>query len=178
MEHMSTTYRVGKVYPEFATGEEGPSCAMTDNGLMVVVKMPGITAWEEAQFKAGTPMELRFVSVRGVFFFLLRFGDMDWMDAPFSPHLAPAFKLDDLADGQGYSCTVMLADSKTGELRSLRLIGLGTGFCLALKKELRALPAMPTLDYYYTLDAVMAAYPTAALAKLAKDRYVSQEKED
>lgn len=171
---MSTIYRVGKVYPEFATGEEGPSCAMTDNGLIVVVKMQGITAREEAQFKAGTPMEIRFVSVRGAFFFLFRFGEMDWMDAPFSPHLAPAFKLDDVADGQGYSCTVMLVDSKTGELRSLRLMGLGTDFCRALKKELGALPAMPTLDYYYTLDAVIVTYPTATLVKRARDRYVAR----
>ncbi len=172
---MNTMYTVGKVYPEFATGEEGPSCAMTDNGLIVVVKMPGITAQEEAQFKAGNPMEIRFVSVRGTFFFLLRFGSMDWMDAPFSPHLAPAFKLDDVADGQGYACTVMLVDSKTGELRNFRLIGLGTGFSRALKKELAALPAMPTLDYYHTLDAVMSAYPTSALVKIAKDRYAARE---
>lgn len=40
---------------------------------------------------------------------------------------------------------------------------------------LAALPAMPTLDYYHALDAVMAAYPTGALAKLAKDRYIAGE---
>lgn len=168
-----TTYTVGTRYPEFATGADIIRSAVTASGITLTVSLAGISASEEAQFRQGAPFEIRFCTVRGVFFWLVKFGDMDWMDAPYNPALGEPVELDLIDDSEGYALTIMLFDSTTGELHNVRLIGLGTDFSRAVRREIQGLLAEPLPAYLYdnALAAVMAAYPTRDLVRMARHRY-------
>lgn len=167
------TFSVGTRYPEYATGTDAIRCAVTASGITLIVSLAGISASEETQFQQGAPLELRFCTVRGVFFWLVKFGDMEWMDAPYNPALGEPVELDLIDDGEGFALTVLLFDSTTGELRNVRLIGLGTDFSRAVRREIQGLLADPLLAPVYdsVLASVMSAYPTRDLVRMARQRY-------
>lgn len=169
------TFSVGTRYPQFATGTDAIRCAVTASGITLTVSLAGISASEEAQFQQGAPFELRFCTVRGVFFWLAKFGDMEWMDAPYNPALGEPVELDLIDDNEGYALTILLFDSDTGELRNVRLIGLGTDFSRAVRREIQGLLAepLPAPVYDSVLASVMAAYPTRDLVRMARYRYRS-----
>ncbi len=170
-----TTFSVGTRYPQFATGTDAIRCAVTASGITLTVSLAGISASEEEQFQQGAPFELRFCTVRGVFFWLAKFGDMEWMDAPYNPALGEPVELDLIDDNEGYALTILLFDSDTGELRNVRLIGLGTDFSRAVRREIQGLLAepLPAPVYDSVLASVMAAYPTRDLVRMARYRYRS-----
>lgn len=167
------TFSVGTRYPEFASGADIIRCAVDASGITLFVSLAGISASEEAQFQQDAPFEVRYCVVRGVFFWLVKFGSMEWMDAPYNPALGEPVELDLVDDGAGYALTILLFDSRTGELRNIRLIGLGTDFSRAVRREIQGLLAnpLPAPIYDSALASVMAAYPTRDLVRMARQRY-------
>lgn len=164
---------VGTRYLEFATGTDIVRCSVDESGIMLTVSLAGISASEEAQFQQDAPFEVRYCVVRGVFFWLVKFGSMEWMDAPYNPALGEPVELDLVDDDNGYALTILLFDSRTGELRNARLIGLGTDFSRAVRREIQGMLANPLPEPVYNsvLVSVMSAYPTRDLVRMARQRY-------
>ena len=162
-------YEVGKRYPEFISRQDNPRCGFADNELIVTVSLGHITSHELEQFQSETQFEIRYVILNKLCFFLLKFGDMEWMDVPFSPCIGKSFALQNVKPNQGYACTVMVFERTTGELKHQRLIGLGELFSRDLQRDLEELKekGMSVEEYMSNLMVVQSTYSTKELVRMA-----------
>ena len=141
----------------FSIGERRPEWKMMADGcIMEYSECSGLTLWAFYQepcqeeihaFSCDSAFQITFTDVKGIGFFCVKFGELPWSDCPFCPNLydhKPEFS--PLPEGIGITLNVLLIDSATGELKAIRLIGLGAAFsqsfqnwCVqALKKRYRS----------------------------------------
>ena len=99
---------------------------------------------------------------------------MPWMDAPFHAGLARNLtKLQDIEEGQGYGCTVILADSSTGIVKAIRYIGLGTEYSRRLKRHIEEQMNEPfnESEYDNNLYRIMKNYFTRDMVRFSEVNY-------
>lgn len=160
---------------EFVGIPEGTRFDFDGSGATLTVFFNRPTDSETAQFKSGSPFEIRFVEVRGIIMILVKIGNLNWMDCPYSIHLSRGTLdfSDDIPDGAGYSLMLMLVDATTGTIQHLRMIGLGTNFSRALRKKILNQLDTPfsVQNYDATLKSIYSAYSAKDLVKLSKDYY-------
>ena len=125
-------YQVGECRPEFR-GTDGVFLSIDEGGLFLVCRMAAPTEEEKRAFRASEPVRIGMGHFAGVLFWTVQFGEIPMMDCFWAPP-APAqtATLPPLAPGMGYALTVLLADGETGEILSLRLLGLPHDFSMAL----------------------------------------------
>jgi hypothetical protein len=113
------------------------------------------------------------VEVDGVLFFLSRFGDLKWQEAPYHVRLSQPFEVEKptFTDGTGYALTVILVDADTGIIKALRMIGLPTGLSLkfidAVERQLKE--SFNHAEYLSRVKGVYNRYSTMDLVKLSFD---------
>ena len=112
---------------------EGVKFDFTEGGPVLLLFFAGPTE-EEVEAVRGGAFRIGFLEGgiiednrhKGVIIFLLfRFGDLPWMDAPFSIHLAQYKTPAEVEERLGYGLQVLLIDANTGILKVIRLVGLG-----------------------------------------------------
>lgn len=165
---------VGKRYAAYKNHPEGVLVDIGEYGITTTVFLPNITDHEKMQIHAGAPMEVKLLMMRGIIFFLYKFGDMEWMDAPYWPTDSNAkVLLPNMEEGQGIALKVIFADTYTGELINMRLVGLSTKFSKDVKQaiEEQAGLGLKEKDYKKQLQQIYAAYPTKKMVKFASSRY-------
>lgn len=171
---MMECYTVGDVYQKAVNHREGPVFDIDDSGINLSVYMRRPTAHEIEQFASGKPFEMKLVQLRNIIFSLLKFGDMGWMDAPYTVHLSGNLtKLVEPADGYGLAMTIQLYDTQTGKLCCNRLLSLSTEMSRGLIKMIMEQIAEPfdVHDYLDNLRSIYRAYPTKQLLKMALYSY-------
>ena len=144
-----------------------------DGGFKFICSMNWPTAKEKREFKTGVS-QFNLAVVDGIIFFLVRFGTLNWMDAPFNVHQYRDNRMQMLEEPgptQGYGLHVMLVDSRTGTLVHQRLIGLEHDLSVRLRDAIIHQPMIP--DYEQRRQRVMAQYPTRDLVTLASSQPVS-----
>lgn len=125
-------YELGKKYDDLK-GPEGIKADFTDTGMVLSIKYNKPTLKEVNNIKSGE-FNFKTIIIDNIIFFLFKFGNEQWMDAPYTPHLSKHLsKLEQLEDGKGYSLSVILSDATTGEAQALRLLGLDTKTSKAIK---------------------------------------------
>lgn len=125
-------YELGKKYDDLK-GQEGIKADFADTGMVLSIKYNKPTLKEVNNIKSGE-FNFKTIIIDNVIFFLFKFGNEQWMDAPYTPHLSKHLsKLENLEDGKGYSLSVILSDATTGEAQALRLLGLDTKTSKAIK---------------------------------------------
>lgn len=168
-------FGIGDRIQKFVGSPEGTQFDFDSSGATLTVFFNKPTDSEIAQFKSGNPFEIRFVEVRGIIMMLVKIGNLNWMDCPYTIHLSRGTLdfSDDIQDGAGYSLMLMLVDSTTGTIQHLRMIGLGTNFSRALRKKILNQLDTPfsSQNYDATLKSIYAAYSSKDLVKLSKDYY-------
>lgn len=158
-------YQVGQRVPTFCGGD-GVFLSIDKSGVFLLCRMADPTLEELRAFRAGQPVSVSMSAVMGVLVWCVRFGDLPMMDCTFSssvtgrPHGLPA-----LPDGAGYALTVILADAATGEIKSIRLLGLPADFSRQMKSMLDAMEQAPR-DYQRAIRSIYAM-STEQLAFLA-----------
>lgn len=163
---------VGQVYQQFA-GQEGITFNIIDEGANLIVRFSDPETEEVAQFKEGQPFEIKLTTIYGVMMISVKIGNLNWMTAPYSPHLSKGntkFQLP--ADGQGLALTICLVDAATGELKSMRLVGLSTDFTRELFKETMTQKMSPfDIDEYdYNIKKAYLRHSTKAIVKMSNVR--------
>ncbi|MCQ4924936.1 hypothetical protein NE686_17675 [Tissierella carlieri] len=106
----------------------------------------------------------------GIIFFLSKFGDMGWMDAPFRVALSPDLTtLQELNEDMGYSCSIILADSLNGEVKVLRFISFSTLFSIKLKEAIedQFVDFFDKDKYSLKLRNIMSAYTTENMVTMS-----------
>ena len=122
-------YEVGQVVDNFKWHPEGVHFDIADDGATMIAFFQDPTTEEIEQFKSDKKFEIRFTELYGVIMITVKIGSLNWMDAPYSPHLSENLTKFPLpGTDQGLGLTLMLVDARTGEIKSIRLIGLSERF--------------------------------------------------
>lgn len=169
-----TCFQVGKDYPHAIGHSEGVVFDVTDSGILVQVFFYKPTVHEIEQFEVGNPFEMKLLQFRNIIFPLFKFGDLNWMDAPYSVHLSRQLtQIEVPTEGNGLSMQIALYDTKTGKLCKNRLIGLSTEISKKLIEMIEEQKKRPfnAREYDKNLNNVYAAYPTKKLVHMATDSF-------
>lgn len=153
---------VGKVIEKLKGMPEEIKFDIADDGATLLILFKNPTKKEIEEIKAG---ELKFGMFikENIIFILSKFGSMPWMDAPYHVKLSKNLtRLENIKDGEGYSCTIILTDTATGEIKALRFISFGTEYSRRLKKnvETQQNEGSDLIRYNKKLDGIMFNYST------------------
>jgi hypothetical protein len=135
------------------------------------------SAQELKAFESSNSFEIRSVTLNGVSYILVKMGDLEWVDAPYTPHLSldltnlPNLNKDEKSLGLGLM--IVLIDSSTGEICKMRLIGLGNRFSKLLIKDVIELLQMPfnSTLYNMSINDTYSKYTTRALVRLSSNYF-------
>lgn len=167
---MFKKFVVGEKVDDFVGHEEGTMIEISDAGAVLKVFFNEPTQNEIKQFQSGEPFEIRVTELYDVIMFTFKFGCLNWMDAPYNPHLSKDLNgLELLEEGQGLALTIVLVDTKTGIIKNMRLVSLSTYFTKSLFKYILDSKSKPfdLNQYDETIDRINASYSTERLIKLS-----------
>ena len=135
---MKENFRALEVGKPFEPGKtnypEGVKFDFTEGGLVLLLFFAGPTEEEVEAVRAGG-FKIGFFDIAildndtfkgNIIFLVFKFGDLPWMDVPFTIHLAQCKAPAEIEEGLGYGLQVLLIDAATGVLKGIRLVGLGT----------------------------------------------------
>ena len=167
---MFKKYEVGEFYEEAIGHPEGCYFDITDEGAEMIVYFNSPTPKEIENFKSQNRFEMRLIVLSWIMVFVVKFGSLNWMDSPYTPHLSKRLSgpIPEAHDGKGLSLTVMLFDSATGKLKSFRLISLSEKFTNTIKKESDKLLRgnFDKREYEQSIALLFAKYSTKALVNM------------
>ena len=164
---------VGDVIEKFRIRTDKTLFDYTDEGCSLIVLFQSPDEREISQFKSGNSFEIRFVELNGVIMLTVKIGNLEWMDAPYTPHLSKDLtKLEIPNKGEGLALTVFLVDSDTGEVKHIRLLGLSEDFSkkfIGCTLENKMKPFNEN-EYNQKVQQIYRKYSTKDIVKLSKDR--------
>ncbi|MBC8588078.1 hypothetical protein [Paratissierella segnis] len=163
-------YEVGQIVKGLQSNQEGVRFDMTDIGSTMTILFNKPTRNEIEYVKAGKLQFGMFVK-NDIIFILSKFGSLQWMDAPYHVALSKNLtKLNDIEDGQGYNCHIILADSSTGEIKAMRLIGFSTQYSIKLKENIEAQQKTEFNKVQYDVDlaSTMMNYSTKEMVRFSE----------
>lgn len=167
-----TKYEVGQVIDNFIGHQEGTLFDVSDEGANLIIFFKNPTKEETEQFKNGHRFEIRFVEIYGVIMMTFKIGNLNWMGAPYSPHLSKNLtKLTFPNENQGLGLTLIFVDAVTGEIKSMRLMGLSTNFTkkffgLLMEQKIKDFNVE---EYNNSLNKIYSIYPTNKIVKMSND---------
>ncbi len=165
-------YEVGQVVDSFRHRPEGVQFDISDEGATMLVFFQGPTEEEIDQFKSGKDFEIRFAELYGVIMVTVKIGNLNWMDAPYTPHLSRSLTRFQLPnEGQGLGLTLLLVDAITGEIKHIRLLGLSERFTkrlLGTAMEHKIKP-FSKAEFDNSVNRIFSTYRTSQIVKLSKD---------
>jgi hypothetical protein len=104
----------------------------------------------------------------GIIFFLIKFGKLSWMDAPYYVGLSEPYELQELTyEKTGYSVQIVLIDGMTGIVKVLKLIELPHTMSIRLKELIENQRKTQIRDYESVLSQIYSRYETVDLLKEA-----------
>lgn len=163
---------VGQKIENMVFQGDGIKFDMDDSGGVLLLSMSR-PSHEEIESVKGD-LKLALTEKNGCLFILVKFGSMDWMDAPYHVQLSKNLtKLQPLEEGMGYSCNIILYD-ETCTVRVLRLIGFSTKFSRLLERKILDQMEDVSFDlgkYNSTINQIYANYSTNDLLKYAEIKY-------
>ncbi len=167
-------YEVGQIVDAFKYHSENVQFDIADDGATILVFFQSPTTEEVEQFKAGKNFEIRFTELYGVIMITVKIGKLNWMDAPYTPHLSKnltKFQLPN--ENQGLGLTLILVDTITGEIKHVRLLGLSEKFTKRLFGVVmeHKVKSFDELEYDKSINRIFTTYQTNQIVKLSKDYY-------
>ncbi len=165
-------YEVGQVVDSLKHHSEGVHFDIDDDGATMVVFFQSPTSEEIEQFKSGKKFEIRFTEIYGVIMITAKIGNLNWMDAPYTPHLSKNLTKFQLPDaGHGLGLTLILVDTITGEIKHMRLLGLSERFTKRLFGVAMTHKVKPfdKMEYNNSINRIFSSYQTNQIVKLSED---------
>ena len=157
--------------PQWATGADGCLIEFDDlSGFKLLYFMDRPNVMEIRAFDRSQSFRISFSEEQGIGFFCFKVGKLPWSDCVFSPHLYDRKpQMPPLEPGKGYALNLLHINSHTGELLSIRLLGLGHEFSCAFREWcLKNLERnMTPEEYQAAVRTVFQQFSTEDLAKKA-----------
>ncbi len=167
-------YEIGQVIDSFKYHSEGVQFDITDDEAIMLVFFQSPTTGEIEQFQSGKKFEIRFTKLYGVIVITVKIGNLNWMDAPYTPHLSQnltKFQLPN--ESQGLRLTLVLIDVNTGEIKHIRLLGLSQRFTkrlFGIVMEYKVKLFNKT-EYSNSINRIFSIYSTNQIVKMSQDYY-------
>ena len=156
----------GYIHGEKRTYNEGIRFDINNTGN-IVVYFNNPTPDEINEFKEGR-VKLGYFKYKNVLMLLVKVGNLQWMDAPYSVHLSKVFSInEELEKEQGLAMVVSLVDARTGEIKTLRLLGANHRLSCSLIKDIKNQKEMPFDDYDKNISYLFSTYSTKELVSRA-----------
>lgn len=170
---MFKKYEVGNIYPEVKGHNEGCYFDISDEGANLVVYFNRPTKEEIENFKSEKRFEMRLIELSDIMMFLVKFGSLNWMDAPYTPHLSKNLSKINLEPEKGLAVTIMLFDTSNGHLESIRFISLSERFTEKIKKNIDDLMNRPfdKQNFNYSVNMIFSKYSTNELVKMSSQSF-------
>lgn len=165
-------YEVGQVIDNFRNHAEGTQFDLADDGAAMIIFFNRPTNNEIEQFKAGKSFEIRFVELKDVIMITAKIGNLNWMDAPYTPHLSKNLtKIQLPNENQGLGLTLMLVDAVTGEIKHIKFLGLSERFTKKLYGTVMELKVkeFDKNSYIAVLNSIFTSYDTKQIVKMSTD---------
>lgn len=165
-------YEIGQAIDSFKYHSEGVHFDIADDGATMLVFFQNPTAEEIEQFQSGKNFEIKFTELYGVIVITVKIGNLNWMDAPYTPHLSKnltKFQLPN--ESQGLGLTLVLIDVNTGEIKHIRLLGLSERFTkrlFGIVMEYKVKMFNKT-EYSNSINRIFSIYNTDQIVKMSKD---------
>lgn len=167
-------FEVGKPIKEFIGHPDSVLFDIKDTDAMVFVLFNKPTKIELANFKQEMPFEIATSIIDGVIYFTFKFGCMDWMDAPYSPHLSRHLTTFEIPEeNYGIPLTIYVVDTSDGTVKTMRLIGLGTEFSkhlISTVMEAKMTPYDPA-QYHRSIDKTYDTYSSADIRIMSENHF-------
>lgn len=166
--------KVGEKIQKYAIGEDGVRINVNGTGIQLKVFFSNPDSNEIEQFKSEQNFEIRSVILENVLFFTFKIGNLEIMDAPYSPHLEQKFNIntEELETGdKGFSLNLVLINSLNGEIKNLRLIGLSKNFSKELVDQIEELKKkeFDKYDYDNNLFKLFSKYTTKEIYQMSRN---------
>mgnify|MGYP006987787362 CR=1 FL=1 len=166
-------YEVGQIIPGFAGHQESVVFDFDDAGAKMLVFFARPTTEEISQFESGKEFQIKFVELKNVIMVMAKIGNLEWVDAPYSPHLSPNLTQFPITNnGQGLALTLILIDAVTGQVKKVRLLGLTENFSKKFIGTVIQNKEKPfnKSEYDMNISRIYMRYSTKDLTKLTNDR--------
>lgn len=165
-------YEVGQVVENFKHHAEGTQFDLSDDGATMIVFFNQPTNDEIEQFKEGKNFEIRFVELKDVIIITSKIGNLNWMDAPYTPHLSKNLtKFQFPNEKEGLGLTLMLVDAATGTIKHMKMLGLSARFTKRLFGSVMELKMKEfnLAEYNRSVDMIFNTYETKQIIKMSRD---------
>lgn len=164
-------FSVGQAVESFKNHPEVPVFDMADGRAVLLTFFRYPSANEVEQFQNGKNFEIRFTELGGIIMVSVKVGTLKWMDMPYSPHLSENLTDFRVPAYGGLALTLVLADAVTGEIKSIRLLGLSEKFSRRLLDAAKAKKqeAFDMKEYKAAVVRINSRYTTKEIVNLSRD---------
>lgn len=167
-------YEVGKMYPEMRNKADSLYLSIDGSGLMLISLLNKPTSKETQAFNRHSDLSVAAGRMFDLLYLCVKFGNLNWMDCTYTPHLGEIPNLPDATDGMGYALHICMFDTSTGVLKVQRIVSLDTITSQYIKKQIEGLKNKPfdKATYNAQLNAIYGNYSTKDLLDRAAHRFV------
>lgn len=167
-------YEKGKIYTEAIGHEECVKFDIADDGAAIVVYFDCPTEEEKSAFRSGSSLDVRHIRLHDTLMLLFKFGNLNWMDAPYTPHLS--INLSEITlpnEGEGLAITIFLFNTRTGRLEEMRFVSLSEKYTRKLLGDIIEMKSdsFSPEAYYANLNSIYSRFSTKDLLKMAKQGF-------
>lgn len=157
---------VGRKYAPAKLRSEGAYLSVDESGIILWLNYYEPTSKEIRAWTTPGEIDIRFVVLNDLFFFMAKVPGQNWVDAPFCPQIANYRLPEIMNESDGYALTIMMTDGRTAIIKGLRIVGMNNEFSKELKKALDQINQLPIdIDEYdYLRKSIIASYSSADLA--------------
>ena len=163
-----TSFSVGQTFPDQIGAPDRNLFDFANDGTILFMTLNKPTPAEIRQIRSGEKC-FRMTCFPGTLWLTFKFGELDWGEAPFSPHLCTQADLPrNLNDASTYLHIVMV-DSSDGVVKYYERLKYNDAFTAALKTGVILLlgEEFSREEYDAVLDAVQAKYSAEQIARKA-----------
>jgi len=160
---------VGKPFPGTAFIQpDSVVFEFSDSGGFLRMAWQDPNTSEMQQFTKGE-ISLGLVELDGIIFFLVKFGTLAWMDAPYHVNFSKEYDLMDLSDPfLGYAIQVVLLNSRDRRVKMIKLLGMPHELSKYFNELVTKQRNESTENYDVRLQRIYQKYTTDDLAKMGK----------
>ena len=159
-------FEVGKPFLGKTHYQDGIRFGFDQSGASLCIYYSAPTPDEVETIRQGE-VKLGLYITGDIIFLLIKFGDLDWMDAPYNWHLSKPYAFGVINEGFGFGMTVFFVDATTGILEVARLVGWVTEMSKSFMQEVEAQKVMEfnKSRYHVKLNEIYLRYTTDDLVK-------------
>lgn len=168
---------VGEKYRKFAVGSDITHFDIRPNGAELCVLFNRPSEREINAFKATQRAEFRLFEYNHILYMLAKFGEIEWVDAPYNPHISAVYPDIKITGGLGLAISLIFADSASGLLHQYRLFGLDELTSRKIVKYIDGCRQYPLTrpQYDASIKDTYRRYTTRDMVRLSFARCVFQK---